>query len=41
VQLVAPGEAHAAVEARIRASGLSVAEYPVRFLPPEGAEAAE
>jgi hypothetical protein len=41
VQLVAPDAAHAAVEARIRASGLSVAEHPVRFLPSEGADAAE
>ncbi|MDQ0743041.1 hypothetical protein QFZ62_000349 [Clavibacter sp. B3I6] len=33
VQVVAPDEAHDAVRARIRASGLAVAGYPVRFLP--------
>ncbi|KDP91429.1 MULTISPECIES: hypothetical protein [Clavibacter] len=38
VQVSAPEEAHAAVEARIRASALAIAEYPVRFLPLDGSE---
>ncbi|MFS4506200.1 hypothetical protein ACMA46_08175 [Clavibacter sp. Sh2141] len=33
VQVVAPDDAHDAVRERIRASGLAIAGYPVRFLP--------
>ena len=36
VQVAVPAAAHDAVEARIRASGLSVADLPVRFLPDDG-----
>nr|WP_315267044.1 hypothetical protein [Microbacterium lemovicicum] len=35
VQVVAPAEEHRAVEARVRDSGLPVADLPVRFLPSE------
>lgn len=41
VQVVAPEEAHAAVEAGIRASALAIAEYPVRFLPRDGSDATD
>lgn len=40
VQVAAPEGAHAAVTARVRSSGLSVAGYPVRFLPDDGQDAA-
>ncbi|OUE07886.1 hypothetical protein CMsap09_02975 [Clavibacter michiganensis] len=36
VQVAVPAAAHDAVEARIRASGLPVADHPVRFLPDDG-----
>jgi hypothetical protein len=33
VQIVAPERAHAAITADLRASGLHVADFPVRFIP--------